>query len=458
MTQPVIKIEGAGKAFARYRGPGHQLGAAVLPRLFPSPDLFWAVRGVTLDIYAGESLGIIGTNGSGKSTLLQMICGIYPPTEGSIRCSGRVAALLELGAGFNPEFTGRENIYLNAAMLGFDRTGIESRIEDILAFADIGSFIDEPVKTYSSGMFVRVAFSVAIHVDPRILVVDEALAVGDARFQAKCMKRIRAMQDDGATILFVAHDVIAVRSLCQRALWLDHGQVRQLGPVFEVTARYMEHLFSDGFVSDPGVIEHAQPVPPLAGEGRDQKNGGEFATSVDDRLLPSASSETTNSGPVNHWGSHLGTITFVELRSTTRGSTGVYAWGEHMELVVEFGIPRDCDTRHLTVAFSLKDLRGTDLMVGSTQDVDGGGFEGIAGRARVTFGFDMRLTPGRYLLVVAIEDRTGTVFEYFEYVEGAAYFAVVADGRRFGAFNLPLEVACSSIPTNARGLESQRDE
>jgi len=426
----VIHIENAGKAFPKYRSPAHRLAATLLPGLQAPPELFWAVRGVNMDVGAGESLGIVGRNGSGKSTLLQMICGIFPPTEGVVRCDGRVAALLELGAGFNPDFTGRENIYLNAAMLGFERSGIDERIDDILAFADIGGFIDEPVKTYSSGMFVRLAFSVAIHVDPRILVVDEALAVGDARFQAKCMKRIRTLQDDGVTILFVAHDVTAVRALCQRALWLDSGVQRQLGPVFDVTARYTEHLFSDQRSEDVLVL-----APPVAEQA------------VEDGTAHAPSNEIAHvaQGPLNHWGSHIGTIRSISIRGDRTGSGAVFEWGERVRLAVEFVVPANADREHLVVAFSLKDLRGTDLMVGSSHGylavpVDG------TDRARVTFDFEMRLTPDRYLLVVAVEDRSTSVFEYFEYVEGAAYFAVTSDQRRFGIFNLPLGVTCESLP------------
>lgn len=427
----VIQIENAGKAFPKYRSPGHRLGATLLPGLYSPPDLFWAVRGVNLQVGAGESIGIVGRNGSGKSTLLQMICGIFPPTEGLVRCEGRVAALLELGAGFNPDFTGRENIYLNAAMLGFDRAGIDERMEDILAFADIGQFIDEPVKTYSSGMFVRLAFSVAIHVDPRILVVDEALAVGDARFQAKCMKRIRTLQDDGATILFVAHDVTAVRALCQRALWLDSGKQRHLGPVFDVTARYMEHLFSDQ--KDEDLLQAPNQGLEL------QMPSAEAAADA------SADAAEDHQGPLNHWGSHIGTIRSITLRGERTGSNAVFEWGERVRLAVDFVPPENCDREHLVVAFSLKDLRGTDLMVGSScghrvAELD------ATGRVRVTFEFDMRLTPDRYLLVIAVEDRSTSVFEYYEYVEGAAYFAVTSDQRRFGVFNLPLGVTCESVP------------
>jgi lipopolysaccharide transport system ATP-binding protein len=193
---------------------------------------------VSFQLQSGETMGIIGANGAGKSTLLQLLCGTLEPTQGTVQVKGRISALLELGAGFNPEFTGRENLIINAAILGLSPTQIEARTEDIIAFADIGEFIDRPVKTYSSGMYVRVAFAVAVHVDPQILIVDEALAVGDALFQFKCMSRMRRMLDDGVALLFTSHDVSAIKALCQRALWLEKGQVRMLGDTADVTRAY----------------------------------------------------------------------------------------------------------------------------------------------------------------------------------------------------------------------------
>ena len=189
---------------------------------------FWSLKDISFELKRGESLGIIGRNGSGKSTLLQIICGTLTPTDGSVQTYGRVAALLELGSGFNPEFTGRDNIYLNAAVLGLTRAEIDARIDKILAFAEIGQFIDQPVKIYSSGMYVKLAFAVIAHVDADILIVDEALAVGDAVFVQKCMRFIRDFQQR-ATLIFVSHDVASVQNLCKTGLWLDRGEVKRFG-------------------------------------------------------------------------------------------------------------------------------------------------------------------------------------------------------------------------------------
>jgi lipopolysaccharide transport system ATP-binding protein len=200
---------------------------------------FWALHNVTFDVRRGETVGIIGRNGSGKSTLLQMICGTLHPTDGTVNTYGRIAALLELGAGFNPDFTGKENVYLSGLLYGIPEGVLRTRFDDILAFADIGDFINQPVKTYSSGMYVRLAFAIAAHVDADTLVIDEALSVGDVRFTQKCMRFLREFQKRG-TLLFVSHDTGAVTNLCSRALWLDGGHLMMDGSAREVVESYLD--------------------------------------------------------------------------------------------------------------------------------------------------------------------------------------------------------------------------
>jgi ABC-type polysaccharide/polyol phosphate transport system ATPase subunit len=206
---------------------------------------FYALKDVSFSASEGEIVGIIGRNGSGKSTILKILAGVLHQTDGEIIVNGKVAALLELGAGFNPEYTGRKNIYLNASMMRISHEEIEKRVPDIISFADIGEFIDQPVKTYSSGMFVRLAFSVAIHVDPDILIVDEALAVGDTRFQMKCMDKFTDFVEAGKTILFVTHDVNAIKRFCNRAIWLNSGSLIMDGNTDYVTDKYSDYLKSD---------------------------------------------------------------------------------------------------------------------------------------------------------------------------------------------------------------------
>lgn len=245
-----IKVENLSKCYQIYDQPRDRLKQFVVPRLqraIGQPSMqyfreFWALKDVSFEVKRGETVGIIGRNGSGKSTLLQMICGTLNQTRGSIQTYGRIAALLELGAGFNPEFSGRENVYMNGAVLGLSKEEIDQRFDDIAEFADIGDFIEQPVKTYSSGMMVRLAFAVIAHVDADILVIDEALAVGDAFFTQKCMRFLRAFMKNG-TILFVSHDTGSVRNLCNKAIWLEKGSILQQGTPKDVCENYLEAFY-----------------------------------------------------------------------------------------------------------------------------------------------------------------------------------------------------------------------
>ncbi|MDI1276629.1 ABC transporter ATP-binding protein [Methylobacter sp.] len=251
MTDIAIRVQNISKCYQIYENPRDRLKQFVLPRMqrFVGKEPkqyfreFWALKDVSFEIKKGETVGIIGRNGSGKSTLLQLICGTLNPTGGSIQTNGRIAALLELGSGFNPEFTGRENVYMNAAVLGLSKKEIDARFDDIVSFADIGDFIEQPVKTYSSGMFVRLAFAIQANVDPEILIVDEALAVGDAYFVHRCMERFHDLQRRGTTIIFVSHDASTVKRLCRRVLWLKNGQLALAGNGTCVVDAYLQDLF-----------------------------------------------------------------------------------------------------------------------------------------------------------------------------------------------------------------------
>lgn len=246
-----IKVENLSKCYQIYGSPRDRLKQFVLPRLQRAVGKqtknycreFWALKDIDFEVKKGETVGIIGRNGSGKSTLLQMICGTVNPTGGSIQTHGRIAALLELGSGFNPEFTGRENVYLNGSILGLSSAEIDARVDDIVAFADIGEFIERPVKTYSSGMYVRLAFAVQAMVDPNILVVDEALAVGDEKFQRKCFARLEKLKSEGTSILFVSHSTSSIIELCQKTLLLDHGTGLMFGPSSDAIRVYQQLLY-----------------------------------------------------------------------------------------------------------------------------------------------------------------------------------------------------------------------
>jgi len=244
MTENVISLKNVSKCFKRYDHPGDRLKEMIYPSK-KLADEFRALHDINLEISQGQTLGIVGRNGSGKSTLLQIIVGTLTPTAGSVDVKGRVSALLELGSGFNPEFTGRQNVFFNAQILGFTQKETEEKFDEIAAFADIGDFIDQPVKTYSSGMFVRLAFAVATSVEPDILVVDEALSVGDEAFQRKCFARLQSIQEGGGTILFVSHAATSVVQLCTSAILMDSGELLLSHTPKVVISKYQKLIYAD---------------------------------------------------------------------------------------------------------------------------------------------------------------------------------------------------------------------
>ena len=250
----IISVNGVTKTYQLYNSHADRVKEAFHPLRKKYHRPFNALTDVSFQVEKGEFIGIIGRNGSGKSTLLQIICGVLLPTLGNVEVNGRISALLELGAGFNPNFTGRENVYLNASILGFSKEEIDNKFDKIEAFADIGEFIDQPVKIYSSGMAVRLAFAVQINVEPNILILDEVIAVGDSYFQAKCMKRMTQLIEQGVTILFVTHGVDTVPQLCDRAIYLEAGNIKQIGSAISVVDAYLKDVrrdqYSSGLIDD----------------------------------------------------------------------------------------------------------------------------------------------------------------------------------------------------------------
>lgn len=268
-----IEARGLGKCYGLYARPSDRLKQLLWGRWRQYSREFWALQNVDLAIRPGEVIGLVGRNGAGKSTLLQMLCGTMPPTTGTLQVNGRVAALLELGAGFNPEFTGIENVFMNAAILGMKNQEVKDRLDEILAFADIGEFVHQPVKTYSSGMFMRLAFAVATSVEPDILVIDEALSVGDGAFARKSFDRIMGLKEAGKTILFCSHSMYQVEALCSRAMWIEAGKLRMMGTAAEVTSAYQTSLNASIPISPvlrtEAVVHEAKPkVPAPQGSGR----------------------------------------------------------------------------------------------------------------------------------------------------------------------------------------------
>ena len=246
MSEPAIVVDNVSKRFLLQQDRASSLKELFTTRRDRNPERgFWAVRDVSLEIPTGTTFGLIGHNGSGKSTLLRLMAGIHQPTRGSITSRGRISALLELGSGFHPDLTGRENIYLNGAMLGLSRKDMHHNLDRIVEFSGLEAFIDQPVKVYSSGMYVRLGFAVAVHVEPEILLVDEVMAVGDEEFQRRCLEHMYGLRRDGVTIVFVSHSLGLVESICEQAAWLDHGRLLEMGPASEVCNSYLDRVNSE---------------------------------------------------------------------------------------------------------------------------------------------------------------------------------------------------------------------
>lgn len=283
MSVPAVEFSGVSKSYSIYAAPGDRLKELATFHRRQYHQDYWALRDISFEVQRGETFCLVGENGCGKSTLLQICAGILRPTSGTVKVNGRIAALLELGAGFNPEFSGRDNVYLNAAILGIPAKEMDGKFPAIAAFAEIGGFIDQPVKMYSSGMIVRLAFAVAIHVDPEILLVDEALAVGDIYFRQRCLRKVHELRARGVTILFVSHATAEVKALGDRALWLDHGRLMAIGNTEKVVSQYMAAmsekdaryqaqdylLHPRGEVSAPAeILDHIPNIDHRYGDGR----------------------------------------------------------------------------------------------------------------------------------------------------------------------------------------------
>ncbi len=261
MSQVMISVNDVSKLYKLYDNPADRLKETFSLKHKSYHRDFYALNNVSFEIGKGETVGIVGRNGSGKSTLLKMLTGVLNPTSGNIQVNGKISALLELGAGFNMDYTGLENIYLNGTIMNIPKETMDQRLQQILNFADIGDYINQPVRTYSSGMFVRLAFAVAINVEPEILIVDEALAVGDTRFQLKCMDKFLELMEKGTTILFVSHDINMIKRFCNRAIWINQGNLIMDGDTDEVTDRYLDFLKSDDVSVIPEKVEAKEEEP-----------------------------------------------------------------------------------------------------------------------------------------------------------------------------------------------------
>jgi ABC-type polysaccharide/polyol phosphate transport system ATPase subunit len=357
-ARPVaVEAVGVSKKFRLIKERNNSLKATILRGRRVVADDFWALRGVSFEVYQGETFGLIGENGSGKSTMLKCLTGILRPNEGSVAVHGKVSALLELGAGFHPELSGRENVFLNGAILGLSQKELRRRFDEIVEFAGIGQFIDEPVKNYSSGMYVRLGFSVAINVDPDVLLVDEVLAVGDEGFQRKCNEKFADLRSHGKTIVLVSHGMSTVQNLCDRVAWFSHGQLMQAGPPNEVIEAYVETV--------------------------------QVNREVDELGRP-------------RWGSGEGRITEVELLDGDRQPATKLHGGEPALLRIHYQMEQAIERPVFSLAIHTID----GFVVSGPKSRDVGCVpEKLNGTGRVDVTFDeLRLLPGTYDLTVALTD------------------------------------------------------
>lgn len=429
-SDPAIRVEGLSKAYLIYAEPRDRLRQAVMPRVnrllrrmgLPREDKryfteHWALHGLSFEVARGETVAIVGRNGSGKSTLLQLVCGTLTPTTGEVKVAGRVAALLELGSGFNPEYTGRENVLLNASVLGLSREETLARMDRILAFADIGAFVDQPVKTYSSGMAMRLAFAVIAHVDADVLIIDEALAVGDAMFQQKCFRWLREFQERG-TVLYCGHDTGAVANLCQRAIWLDRGHVRMIGPAQEVAEAYVLYagMESMGLADAPAPDAAATLAAPRLAEA----------------LQPMAGREGMGSG--------LALITHAGLALAEGGTPAWFTGGENLVLTVRVEARQPLAEGIL--GFILKDRLGQGVAgANTTQPPQGRPITLAAGEgALLRIGFRLPLlAPGDYAVSCALASGTQASHVQHHWIHEALILRVERPGWDGLLISTPIE-------------------
>lgn len=431
-----IRVEGLSKCYQLYDKPMHRLMQSLVGGARRFYREFWALRDVSFEVLRGETFGIVGRNGSGKSTLLQMIAGTLSATEGGAKVNGKVAALLELGSGFNPDFSGRENVYLNASILGLSKAQVDARLDDILAFADIGDFIDQPVRNYSSGMVMRLAFSVMTHVDADILIIDEALSVGDAFFTQKCMRYLRSFKERG-TLLFVSHDAGSVTGLCDRAVWIDQGRMRDIGSAKDVMSNYMKSLIverQDGRSREAGGVAEAKEAVPRIERSIDHRREllDRSVLRNDIQVLPFSPEELG-------FGEFKARVVNVALLDEDGQQLAWIVGGE--SVILEITAVADAPMDNVIVGFYVKDRLGQLLFGDNTYlSYRENGFpvkEGTLFRAR--FKFDMpRLMEGDYFITAGMAEGTQEQHIIQHWMHEALIFKSRNGGVPAGIIGLPM--------------------
>src|SRR5437870_5498617 len=407
-----LRVEGVSKLYRIYDRPGHRLSEMLTRGHWKRHREFWALRNISFEIEPGTTTGIIGPNGSGKSTLLQIITGTLEATHGNVWHEGRVAALLELGAGFNPEFTGIENTFMNASLMGFSRKETENLLPEIERFAEIGPFLYQPVKTYSSGMYVRLAFSISIAAAPNILIIDEALAVGDAVFQHRCMRRLKQMQESGVTIFFVSHDPGAVRALCSRAILLNAGEIVADGKPQDVLSRYQKLI-----MAREQAYEEAAQI--------NEKTDADQEWVLQEEKF----------APLNYTFRHgdgSAQILRVEMLDASSRRIEIVETGE--PVVVRVWVRFKTDVEAPVCGFLIRNRHGIHLYGTNTelQKLDLGAMRD-GEIIEVTFAFDCFLAPDSYSIAVAAHSPDAISFDW---LDGALFFQVISADQMEGVANL----------------------
>ena len=413
--ESAISVRDLSKKYRRFANTADTLKELLHPFGKKYHDEFWALKGVSFEVKKGETIGLIGRNGSGKSTLLQVLCGILQPTSGTVQVSGRVAALLELGAGFSPDFSGRENVYMNGALMGLSRQEMDERFSLIAEFAGIGDFMEQPVKTYSSGMYVRLAFAVAINVDPDILIVDEALSVGDEAFQRKCYSRIRIIQERGATIIFVSHSASAVVELCNRAILLERGEVLLKGSPKKVVSNYQKLIYAPLEKVQSVKAEMISAVDSEAVEAVLDRDGSEG--SYDPSLVPKSTLYYTPLG-----------ATIENPRVTTLDGMDVNILKRGDEYIYSYDVRFTQDASHVRCGMMIKTVSGLE-MGGMVSHATGKGIEFVLKETvkRCNFRFRCIFLPGVYFMNAGVTAQVDDAEVYLHRVIDIMVFRVTQE-------------------------------
>ncbi|MBN1551430.1 ABC transporter ATP-binding protein [bacterium] len=427
MVKPAICVEDVSKAFKKHHRRKHFLTMKstlvkdIWARNRTSDDLFWALKNINIDVKQGETVGLIGSNGSGKSTLLKIFAGILKPTSGHVHINGRLSALIELGAGFHPEISGRENVFINGIMLGLSKSEIHRKFKEIVDFAELWDFIDNPVRTYSSGMFMRLGFSVAVHVNPEILLIDEVLAVGDQSFVHKCLERIFDFKRRKKTIVVVSHDLSSIEKLCSRVMWLSGGNQKQLGPSREVIGSYLMAVSKkeeDRYASQHQKIVESIDSLSASEDGESPPNG----LSVESGLLG-------NMEKPRRWGTGEVEISKVLILDSKNEQRYVFQTGEPVSIRIEYSAKQKIENPVFGIGFNLLD--GT-WCFGTNTHLENIRIRSVEGTGWVQIVFpSLPLLENTYLMSVAVHAADEKPYDYHNKMYTVAFRSTIRDGGIF---------------------------